>query len=160
MSTPSPGITRGGLEAAAVNILLLIALATFVVGLWAPLLTLVKLYWITNTFSILSAIAQLAQEGEYLLCGIITFFSVVFPGLKLVLLFYVWNSAAPPAKTLNWLSATSKWSMLDVFLVAVLVGSVKLGAIATVQVHYGLYVFTAAVVLIMLVSYWIMRRRG
>jgi len=40
-----------------------------------------------------------------------------------------------------------KWSMLDVFIVAILVVSVKLGAIASVEMRYGLYAFATAVVL-------------
>ncbi len=45
-----------------------------------------------------------------------------------------------------------RWAMLDVMVVAVLIVTVKLGAIASVQVHYGLYVFGAAVVLIMFIT--------
>jgi len=45
-----------------------------------------------------------------------------------------------------------KWSMLDVFVVAVLVVSVKLGAIASVEMRYGLYAFAAAVILTMYVT--------
>ena len=45
-----------------------------------------------------------------------------------------------------------RWAMLDVMVVAVLIVTVKLGAIASVQVHYGLFVFGTAVVLIMLIT--------
>jgi paraquat-inducible protein A len=45
-----------------------------------------------------------------------------------------------------------KWSMLDVFVVAVLVVTVKLGAIANVEMHYGLYFFSAAVILTMIIT--------
>jgi len=45
-----------------------------------------------------------------------------------------------------------KWSMLDVFVVAVLLATVKLGAVANVQLHYGLYLFAAAVILTMIVT--------
>ncbi|OQX45604.1 MAG: paraquat-inducible membrane protein A, partial [Candidatus Sedimenticola endophacoides] len=45
-----------------------------------------------------------------------------------------------------------RWSMLDVFVVALLVVSVKLDAIARVQIHYGLYAFSAAVLITMLVT--------
>ena len=47
------------------------------------------------------------------------------------------------------------WSMLDVFVVALLLVSVKLGALAKVEVHYGLYIFTASVIMTMILSFWI-----
>lgn len=45
-----------------------------------------------------------------------------------------------------------RWAMLDVFVVAILIVTVKLGAIASVEVHPGLYVFGAAVLLIMIIT--------
>jgi paraquat-inducible protein A len=45
-----------------------------------------------------------------------------------------------------------KWSMLDVFVVAVLVVAVKLGAIADVDMRYGLYAFAASVLLTMYIT--------
>jgi paraquat-inducible protein A len=51
---------------------------------------------------------------------------------------------------MNWLSHYGKWSMLDVFVVALLLVIVKLGVLATVQVHYGIYMYALAGLLIML----------
>jgi paraquat-inducible protein A len=45
-----------------------------------------------------------------------------------------------------------KWSMLDVFVVAVLVVAVKLGAIADVEMRFGLYAFAASVLLTMFIT--------
>jgi paraquat-inducible protein A len=42
--------------------------------------------------------------------------------------------------------------MLDVFIVAILVVTVKLGAIASVEARYGIYLFTVAVLLTMYVT--------
>jgi paraquat-inducible protein A len=51
---------------------------------------------------------------------------------------------------MNWVSHYGKWSMLDVFVVALLLVIVKLGVLATVEVHYGIYMYAAAGLLIML----------
>lgn len=51
---------------------------------------------------------------------------------------------------MNWLSHYGKWSMLDVFVVALLLVIVKLGVLATVEVHYGIYMYALAGLLIML----------
>jgi paraquat-inducible protein A len=74
--------------------------------------------------------------------------------------------ANEPAKTakhtkhLKWLATYSKWSMLDVFVVALLVVSVKLGALAQVNVELGIYAFAASVFLTMLVSNWMGTHKG
>ncbi|SLM31723.1 Paraquat-inducible protein A [Desulfamplus magnetovallimortis] len=45
-----------------------------------------------------------------------------------------------------------RWAMLDVMVVAVLIVTVKLKAIATIKVHAGLYIFGASVLLIMFIT--------
>jgi paraquat-inducible protein A len=45
-----------------------------------------------------------------------------------------------------------RWAMLDVMVVAVLIMTVKLGAVASIHIHSGLYIFAAAVLLIMFLT--------
>ena len=45
-----------------------------------------------------------------------------------------------------------RWAMLDVMIVALLVVTVKLGAIASIQVHSGFYIFGLAALLLMIVT--------
>ena len=75
----------------AVNLLLLVALGLLFYGLQAPILTLEKFYFFSNTVSLLSALQQLAQEAEWGLFALVGVFSVVFPVLKNLLLLFVWN---------------------------------------------------------------------
>jgi paraquat-inducible protein A len=147
-----------------VNLLLVLALGLLVAGLKLPLLTLEKFYFFDNTVSLYSALMQLRVEGEWGLFWLVGLFSVVFPVIKLLLLALVWNletqNSAAHRRHLRWLAEYSKWSMLDVFVVALLVVSVKLGALAQAHVREGIYFFAASVVLTMLVSYWIGRHAG
>ena len=147
-----------------VNLLLLLALVLLALGLTAPLLTLEKFYFFSNTVSLWSALGQLAGEGEWGLLLLVGGFSVVFPCLKILMLFLIWNVEAADSarhrRHLYWLAAYSKWSMLDVFVVALLVVSVKLGALAQARVEYGIYAFASSVVLTMLVSSWVGRQGG
>ena len=143
----------------AVNLLLLVALGLLFYGLQAPILTLEKFYFFSNTVSLLSALQQLAQEGEWGLFALVGVFSVVFPVLKNLLLLLVWNfdpsKGERHRRHLHWLATYSKWSMLDVFVVALLVVSVKLGSLAEARVEEGIYAFAASVILTMLLSDWI-----
>ena len=145
-------------ERLIVNLLLAILVVVFAVGIWAPILTLKKLLIVQNTFSILSGIAQLGRDGQYGLFLLVTAFTLVLPCCKIVMLFTAWNSNRYQTRYLEWLYAIGKWSMLDVFLVAVLIASVKLGAIATIEVHYGLYVFAVAVILMIINTQFVYKR--
>jgi len=146
---------RGGV----INLLLIGALALLIYGLQAPILTLEKFYFFSNTVSLLSALQQLAAQGEWGLFVLVGAFSVVFPILKTLVLLAIWN--LDPAhgerhrRHLDWLARYSKWSMLDVFVVALLVVSVKLGSLAEARVEAGIYAFAASVILTMLLSAWI-----
>lgn len=150
------------LRGIVVNLLLLTALVLLAIGLWAPIMRLEKFYVFANVVSVLSALNDLALEGEWGLFLLIGLFSVVFPVAKLLMLFVIWNleraDSAPHRRHLDWLARYGKWSMLDVFVVALLVVSVKLGALAQVEVGYGIYAFAASVILTMVLSGWIGHR--
>ncbi len=150
---------RHPLRGVIVNVLLLCAMALLLYGLQAPILTLEKFYFFSNTVSLLSALQQLAAEAEWGLFVLVGSFSVVFPILKNLILLMVWNfdraHGEQHRRHLAWLARYSKWSMLDVFVVALLVVSVKLGSLAEARVEVGIYAFAASVILTMLLSAWI-----
>ncbi len=147
-------------EVAKLKILLVFTLICFVVGLVSPIITTTKFYFIENTFSVLSGTIQLLKEQQFFLFIIIAGFSVVIPLIKIGVLFklldmYERKFEKEPVvlnKYLHWMHLYGKWSMLDVFVVAVLVVAVKLGAIASVEMRYGLYFFAAAVLLTMILT--------
>ena len=144
-----------------VNLLLMLAAGMLILGLTMPVLSLEKLYFFGNTVSLLSGIQTLWREQEWGLAILLICFSVVFPALKILLLLMIWNLEATdsPAhqRNLHWLELYSKWSMLDVFVVALVVVSVKLGMMAEARVEPGVYAFAASVIITMLVSSWIGR---
>ena len=125
-------------------------------GLVSPIITLKKFVLIENTFSVFSGAIELLKEGQIFLFVVITGFSIVLPLLKIGVLYKLLggngNKAANLDKYLHWMHLYGKWSMLDVFVVAVLVVAVKLGAIASVEMRFGLYAFAAAVILTMYVT--------
>jgi paraquat-inducible protein A len=142
-----------------INLVILASLGLLAYGLQAPILTLEKFYFFSNTVSLMSALQQLAIEAEWGLFALIGLFSVVFPVLKSLVLLLIWNF--DPAhgerhrRHLHWLAVYGKWSMLDVFVVALLVVSVKLGSLAEARVESGIYAFATSVILTMLLSTWI-----
>jgi paraquat-inducible protein A len=131
------------------------------VGLVAPIITLQKFVLVENTFSVLGGVMELLKDGQIFLFIVITAFSIVLPVLKVWVLYRLLgvkrNSVANLEKYLQWMHLYGKWSMLDVFVVAVMVVAVKLGAIASAEMRFGLYLFAAAVLLTMYVTARVVR---
>jgi paraquat-inducible protein A len=56
-------------------------------------------------------------------------------------------------KVLFWLKILGKWSMLDVFVVAIVIVAVKFGLMAKAEPRAGVYVFGAAILLSMFLTF-------
>ena len=133
--------------------LLFIASVLLLVGLTLPVMTIKTLVFMRHSFSVLSGINDLFAEGKYFLFILVVVFSLILPLLKLAFLFAVvlgYLKHHPNTQHyLKLLHDYGRWAMLDVFVVALLVVSIKLRSIASVEIHVGFYVFTVAVLLIM-----------
>jgi len=110
--------------------------------------------------TILSGVAYLWNSGSWPLAVLVFVASVLVPLLKLVALSYLAASAQrrsrahPRGKTRLYrlLEFVGRWSMLDIFVVMVLVALVKMGALANVEAGPGALWFGAVVVLTMFAS--------
>lgn len=131
--------------------LILLTALLLALGWTLPIMTVDTLLFFKERISILRGVAVLWAEGHVLLFVIVFVFSVVFPALKLIFALYLWYRAdaagAALARTLGWMEAFGRWSMLDVFVVALTVVAVQISLINDVTLHAGLYLFTAAIVL-------------
>jgi paraquat-inducible protein A len=130
--------------------MLVIAMGLLGAGLSLPFFTVKRLFILEDKLSVLQSLVLLFEEGEYLLFAVLLAFTVLFPFGKLLLASLMWFfvdvASARLRRTVGWLDALGKWSMLDVFVVALLVISVKTSLIGDVAVHAGLYLFLAAIV--------------
>ena len=134
------------------NLLIFVSFILFTLGVFSPLMTVKKWYIFENTFSLLSGLMQFFYTGQYFLFIIIGVFSLVVPLVKMMLVAVVTNTSSwtdtGRHKLIQWLSLIGKWSMIDVFIVAILVVVGKFRGIAEVEIHYGLYAFALSVILI------------
>lgn len=139
------------------GILLVLAVILLVVGLQLPALTIKKFLVFDSTKSIFGTVRALFEQGHVALGIVVTAFSIIFPIVKLSLSFMIWLAADPgsPAvrRLLYWTVKLGKWSMLDVFMAAIIVASVTLGMIASVTTEAGLYVFAAAILTSMIAAH-------
>lgn len=138
----------------AINFVAVSTLIIFLVSLFAPLFTLEKFFIFSNSVSLVSALITLLEKGNWLVFLIIFIFSILFPLFKLGVILFIWNSHADETirKLLHWIHHLGKWSMLDVFVVALMVVSIKFDQVANMQIHIGLYLFLTAVLLSMIIS--------
>ncbi len=124
-----------------------------VAGWTLPIMTVHKLVFFAEEVSILAGARQLWEAGNYFLCLVVVAFSVAFPALKMLVALTLWYGAdtrgADLAGLLGWLETFGRWSMLDVFVVALTIVAIQVSVVSDVTTHAGLYVFTAAVVLSM-----------
>jgi len=135
--------------------LLLVSAILLIFGLTLPTVTLKELVFWKHTFSILSGIQNLFKEGHYFLSVIIFLFSVVFPIAKLATLGTLWFARLPRRKRLfllRWLGALGKWSMLDVFIVAIMIVISMTSGLMSAEPHVGIYIFGASIMLSMIAT--------
>ena len=108
-----------------------------------------------DTYSVLAGILDLARGGNVFLALILFVFSIIFPAAKLGLLggvLFLRVGAERSSRVLRWLSLLGRWSMLDVFVVVILVGSVHLGLLSAGEPRAGILVFALAILLSMIAS--------
>lgn len=144
-------------------------LALLVCGLSLPIVTVQKkILWkvVENTYSVIGGVADLAATGDYILAAVVFFFSMIFPFAKLMMLWLIWRLPlyeTQRRKILRWLGNLGRWSMLDVFAVAILIVLAKMRTLTEVQPRIGIYFFGSAIIgsmlTTMLVEHLVRRHR-
>jgi paraquat-inducible protein A len=130
--------------------MLILSLVLLAVGLALPALS-VGTFLFRRDYSILQGVWAFWKAGNYFLFVIVGLFSVVLPAVKTLLCAYVWYAVpranGQAAKLVGVLAALSKWSMLDVFIIAVTVLVMEGSLLTSADIHVGLIAFAAAVLL-------------
>jgi paraquat-inducible protein A len=110
--------------------------------------------------TILGGIEELYAEGDWMLALIVFVASIAVPLLKIAALLLLattaqfssrWRSLER-AQLYRMIEAVGHWSMLDVYVVVLLVGMIRFGGFGGVQPEAGLLAFGAVVVLTMLAA--------
>jgi paraquat-inducible protein A len=132
-------------------LLMWVSLVSFFAGLFMPIVTVHTVWIFKNSISVMGALGTLFQEHNFGIFIIVLFFSVFFPLLKLFFMLFTWyvgDLTHPRAiKLLHWMSMLGKWSMLDVFVMAIFVVIAKLGILSQAKIEPGLYFFAGSILL-------------
>lgn len=133
-------------------------------GLFLPIVTFSELAGLSNvSYSVVTGILDLLRGGQVAIGLILLAFSCVFPVAKLAALWILWfrpTEQEERYRALGLLSFLGKWSMLDVFVVALLAGALDLGVLAGVSPRPGILVFSTAILLSMVTTLRESRRIG
>lgn len=113
----------------------------------------------TRQSTIISGVVQFWQEGDYPVAAIIFLASVMIPVLKVLAIlvlclgahFGYWPRVMTQLYRIT--EYIGRWSMVDVFVVAILVGVVQLGSVIAINAGEGAFAFAGVVVLTMLASH-------
>lgn len=103
-----------------------------------------------DTLTVVSGVLKL-WETDVFLAVAVTFFALVAPMVKCIGLSLVHYELISP-EVRPYLAVMGKLAMADIFLVALYIVIAKGIGIGTIEVAWGLYLFTASVIASMLVS--------
>ena len=124
-----------------------------------PMTTVTSLGMVQSD-TIMSGVIYFVQSGSWPIALIIFIASIFVPLLKLFILSYLLISVQrrshfrPKDRTRLYLitEAVGRWSMLDIFVVTILVALVNLGALASIQAGPAALFFAAVVVVTMIAA--------
>lgn len=110
--------------------------------------------------TIMSGVVYLLHHGMWPLALVVFVASIFVPMLKLAILVFLLVSVrrgsrwrpAERTRLYRLTEAIGRWSMVDIFVVTILVALVRLGALATIEARSGAVFFGAVVVLTMLAA--------
>lgn len=138
-----------------VPILIFGSIITLYFGLTEPVVRILSAVYQDSDYSIIGGILRFLQSGDHLLAFVIFLFSVVFPIVKLAAMLWLWFAPTvheDRSKNLRIIEPLGKWSMLDVLVVILFAGAVKLGLIADAEILHGAYVYGGAILLSMIAA--------
>ncbi len=119
-----------------------------------PIMTIIKLYQ-GGGHTIVEGVLELYAAGMLPLALLVFFASITVPVLKIVslgvMMLGTWRGSAVllvDRSKLYWIvEFIGRWSMIDVFMVSILVGLVQFGALGNIRANAGVEAFAAVVVL-------------
>lgn len=134
-----------------VPVLLILSTLSLAFGMALPLVLFEKLYFFSETPSLLGIVAYLWTEENRALAAIVGLLSIVFPVVKLIVIAF--EATAPVEGGAHahlfarLLPLLARWSMVDVMLVALVIFAAKTSGVAEAFTQPGLWFYTASAVM-------------
>jgi paraquat-inducible protein A len=127
-------------------VMLFVATFCFALGLVLPIATFERLFFLTERPSLLEIVASLWSGSDYFLAIVIALFSIAFPAAKLLVL-HMASADGARRHLVHRAGALSKWSMMDVLVVALAVFAAKTTGLASAAAQPGIWFYGVAALL-------------
>ena len=127
-----------------VPFLLMASTFALALGVTLPIVRFERLVFFEDTPSLVEIVATLWAEGSMALALAVALFSIVFPLVKLGT---IHAAAFGTARVPRWAGALSKWSMMDVVLVALVILAAKTSGLADAAAQVGLWFYAGSAVM-------------
>ncbi|MCJ8238364.1 paraquat-inducible protein A [Peteryoungia algae] len=127
--------------------LLIGASISFALGITLPLMRFESFYVFSTDASLIEVVVSLWDGGDGALAVLVALVSVVFPLVKILLVAAEEIAGSQPARPdalARLLPALSKWSMMDVLLVAIVIFATKTSGLAEAFTQPGLWFYAGS----------------
>ena len=136
--------------------LLIAAYILYIPANLLPVMTVIS-FGKGNPDTILSGVKELIHAGMWPIALLVFFASIMVPVTKLLALTYLLLSVQlkskwrPQERTVLYriTEVVGRWSMIDIFMISILIALVKLEAVATIEPGMGAISFAAVVIITM-----------
>jgi paraquat-inducible protein A len=132
-------------------VLLVAAPFMLALGLVLPLVRFEKLYFFSETPSLLAIVQSLWQSGDMALAAVVAIVSIVLPILKIVSLAVEAMSEGEGRTGTPFFNHVvpqlSRWSMMDVLLVAIVIAAAKTSGLASAFTQPGLWCYAGSTII-------------
>jgi paraquat-inducible protein A len=137
--------------------LLMLSAVFLLLGLVLPIIQVDRLFLFSQTPSLIDLVRGLLEDGDWGLALLIGLFSIVFPAAKLVLVLcreagLILRGEGRMGIFGRALPHLSKWSMMDVMLVAIAIFAAKTSGLATAVAQPGLWFYAGSAIMTGLLS--------
>lgn len=125
----------------------------YVLGITQQLFVTKQIFFAEKEVTLLNSIRMLFDNDENFLGTIIFIFTILFPIFKYILLLFslAFSRKQEISKLNRWMSVISKWSMLDVYIVALLLLNMKFDSrLINMELKEGVVWFSLSIILIMI----------
>lgn len=136
--------------------LFIVSVVSYVLGMIYPVFTTTRFYLFKNEVTLLKSIETFFREGDVSLGIVILVFTLVTPVLKYIVTAVIIFSheISRSHRIFNMLKTIGRWSMLDVFVIAIVVLVIRMkGGMFMVTIQSGTLYFALSVITSMATIY-------
>jgi paraquat-inducible protein A len=135
-----------------------LSLLLFITGIMFPLFSIKKwLFW-NKDYSLITALPDMLKEQVYLLPLMVLVFVIVLPLCRFIALTLTRMIPVPPPRLVKLAYGFEKWTMWEVYALALVIVAIKLGDFTELEFRAGFWLIIAVMPLSLLDG-WLFNRR-